>query len=321
MNQDTQQITVHQLVADLRSHKAVVYWFDLAICLTVLWGGLLWACMTQHVGLVVGLALAASFALYRAALFSHEISHFGKGTLPGFTLVWNALCGVPLLMPSFMLRSHVDHHRTASYGTANDPEYLPFAAYPQLKRSFWLGSALVPVSFMIRSCVVVPVAWFSPRMRRWLRGHMSFLVMNNAFRPSSAMQELSRFDKVCEAGCTVWIYGLLGLMASQLVPWRFGALLLLCMTVANLVNAWRTLATHRYALTCHTMNGLAQAQDSSTFTLPAIWGELVCPVGQRFHAAHHLLPYLPYHSLAQAHQRLLAVHWPGRDMYLQSLRQ
>jgi len=36
--------------------------------------------------------------------------------------------------------------------------------------------------------------------------------------------------------------------------------------------------------------------------LPLLWA----PVGLRYHALHHLLPNLPYHSLGAAHRRLLA---------------
>jgi fatty acid desaturase len=35
--------------------------------------------------------------------------------------------------------------------------------------------------------------------------------------------------------------------------------------------------------------------------LAPIWA----PVGLRYHALHHLLPSLPYHSLGEAHRRLM----------------
>ena len=34
--------------------------------------------------------------------------------------------------------------------------------------------------------------------------------------------------------------------------------------------------------------------------------ELWAPVGLRYHALHHLLPSMPYHSLGEAHPRLVA---------------
>ena len=48
-----------------------------------------------------------------------------------------------------------------------------------------------------------------------------------------------------------------------------------------------------------------QYRDSTN--VPAAFpGVLWAPVGLRFHALHHLLPRLPYHSLPEAHRRLSA---------------
>lgn len=307
--------SVHALVADLRAHRAVVYWLDFGLSALLFWLGLLYASVAGHGALEAIAVLAASFALYRAALFSHEVGHLGKGTLPGFAWGWNALCGVPIFFPSFMLKSHVDHHGVASYGTAQDPEYLPFAAYPQIKRMFWLGSLLVPWMFALRALVLVPAAWLHGGARAWLRAHMSYMTMNNAYKPSSDFQKLTRADKAVEAATTVWAIALLALLVAGWLPWRFAAMLLVCMTAANLLNAWRTLRAHQYTSTGQAMDAAAQLRDSTTFTLPALWGELLCPVGQRFHAAHHLFPYLPYHALAEAHRRVLASDWMGLDDY------
>jgi fatty acid desaturase len=35
------------------------------------------------------------------------------------------------------------------------------------------------------------------------------------------------------------------------------------------------------------------------------------PVGLRYHALHHLFPFLPYHNLGKAHARLMAQLPPG----------
>jgi len=45
---------------------------------------------------------------------------------------------------------------------------------------------------------------------------------------------------------------------------------------------------------------------------------LWAPVGLRFHALHHLLPGLPYHSLGTAHRRLLA-ELPADSPYRQTV--
>src|SRR3546814_17099824 len=43
---------------------------------------------------------------------------------------------------------------------------------------------------------------------------------------------------------------------------------------------------------------------SSDLPPPALLAPLWAPVGLRYHALHHLLPSMPYHSLGEAHQRL-----------------
>ena len=45
-----------------------------------------------------------------------------------FTIGWNLLCGIPMLMPSFFYENHIDHHNSHRYGTLRDGEYLPIGA-------------------------------------------------------------------------------------------------------------------------------------------------------------------------------------------------
>jgi fatty acid desaturase len=320
MTQNAPAISIHSLVADLRPHKAVLYWADFSLAIGLFWALLIFASFTDNTMVALLAVLVASLALYRAALFSHEVGHFGKLGVPGFAKVWNALCGVPIGLPSFMLKSHADHHSVASYGTSNDPEYLPFAAYPHAKLWFLVGSILVPWIFFLRALLLVPAAWMYAPACAWLRRHMSYMTMNNAYQPSSDFQRLTRLDLVVEAATVVWVYGLLVLLVTGWLPWRFGLLLFVCTTAANLLNAWRTLRSHKYNSVGMAMDIAAQLRDSTTFTLPALWGELICPVGQRFHAAHHLFPYLPYHALAEAHRRVMASNWVGLDDYKQTFR-
>ena len=51
-----------------------------------------------------------------------------KETETNFTIGWNLLCGIPMLMPSFFYENHIDHHNSHRYGTKRDGEYLPLGA-------------------------------------------------------------------------------------------------------------------------------------------------------------------------------------------------
>ncbi len=94
------------------------------------------------------LLLIAVAALYRAVLFIHEITHRAGRDLAAFAPVWNALVGVPLLVPSFLYEGvHTDHHRQRCYGTDADPEYLPFGRRsPALIIGSTLASLLAPLA-------------------------------------------------------------------------------------------------------------------------------------------------------------------------------
>ena len=54
------------------------------------------------------------------------------------------------------------------------------------------------------------------------------------------------------------------------------------------------------------MTVTAQYLDSVNVPPPGPLAELWAPVGLRYHALHHLLPSMPYHSLPEAHRRLSA---------------
>ncbi len=71
------------------------------------------------------LFVTSGMMLYRSALFIHEIVHLRTGTFRVFRFVWNMLAGIPLLVPSFLYYTHLDHHRRAHFGTERDGEYIP----------------------------------------------------------------------------------------------------------------------------------------------------------------------------------------------------
>jgi fatty acid desaturase len=322
LNLVQQKFSVHQLVLDLRHHQALIYWVDLVAAALVFWIGVVSVGFAPLSWPMVLLLMAfGSLALYRAALFVHEIGHFSRGTLPGFEAAWNVLVGWPLLFPSFFIQSHPDHHRMASFGTVGDPEYLPFAAAPRKMRIWFLASsALTPLILLVRAALVVPASWVWPPLRRWLRRHASRMTMNNLYQPASQAQQLSKWHEASEIMTTLfawsWVFG----VSAGAMPWGFALSVLVCMMLANLLNSWRTLHAHAYTSVGAATDFLGQLKDSTTFKLPAFLGEFLAPVGQRFHAAHHLFPYLPYHALAEADRRIKASEWDGKEIYLKTLR-
>ena len=118
------------IIKDLFRPSPAIYWADFLGTFVV--GSICYALVRRVLppwSIWQALAFAVAVVLYyRAALFVHELTHLRDGTFRWFRIVWNLLCGIPFLMPSFMYYSHVDHHTRKHYGTAHDGEYLPLAS-------------------------------------------------------------------------------------------------------------------------------------------------------------------------------------------------
>jgi fatty acid desaturase len=68
------------------------------------------------------------------------------------------------------------------------------------------------------------------------------------------------------------------------------------------------------------MTVTAQYLDSVNVPPPAPLSALWAPVGLRYHALHHLMPSMPYHSLGEAHRRLRLHLEPGTTFWQASHR-
>lgn len=287
--------------------NSVIYWSDLlassgigwaafAVGASVPWGSLTYVCAT----------MVAVLALLRAAIFIHEIAHFKEGTLPGFEVGWHLLVGFPLLLPSLMyVGSHNDHHRQQTFGTLGDPEYAPLAHWPHW-RILWfvLSVSFVPVLLWLRWGVVGPLAWALPPLRRLLVARASTLVINTTYRrPAPTGKQALRWTiQEVAVALTVWT-SVLGVYLGWL-PLRWMSQWYVVAAGMAMVNQVRTLAAHRYHNDGARLDTMAQLADS--VTLGGRLAGLTAPVGLRFHALHHLLPTVPYHSLGTLHRRLLA---------------
>lgn len=285
-----------------------IYWADMQASAAIGW-----TCLALSTQVSLGSAMhvlttvAAIFALLRAALFIHELTHVKPVQLPGFEGVWNALVGVPMMVPSLMyVGSHKDHHRRTAFGTNDDPEYAPIAHWSRLRIAFFvLTVAFVPVLLVLRWGVVGPVSRLVPPLRRLAVGKWSTLVINSSYtRPMPKGQQLVRWNYE-EAACAIWVWCLAGATAAGWIPLSWLAQWWLVAAGVLIVNQLRTLAAHGYENAGVPVDTEGQLLDSINLRWAPLT-VLVAPVGLRYHALHHYLPSLPYHSLGKVHRQLLA---------------
>jgi fatty acid desaturase len=292
-----------------------IYWADMLLSAALGWSTFA-AAMAVNGWTRAALLIVAAFALYRAVLFTHEITHLAPRDVPGFRAAWNAMVGVPLLVPSFLYEGvHVDHHRPKLYGTIGDPEYVPFGRRsPLVMISYVIASALVPIGLVLRFGVLAPLSWLLPPLRRLVVERMSALVINHEYVRRAP---LAADAIIQEAGACALIWAAAILVQLQRLPIRAIAAWFVVASVTSTINAVRTLAAHRYDHDDATeLTMVAQLLDTCTIarseaaghdggSIEAIWRALWAPVGLRYHALHHWIPSLPYHNLGRAH-RLLA---------------
>jgi hypothetical protein len=162
----------HAIVRHLLRRNPVRYFTDLAATMAVVY-------LTGFVYLRPGLSVlqfaagvACGCALFRAGMFIHEIQHMRRGEMTGFVVVWNLVCGIPMMLPSFMYANHRDHHDPRTYGTERDGEYCVFVTggIGQIAAHFLIGLVAPPV-LVLRFLVLGPLSLGWPRLRRIVLVH------------------------------------------------------------------------------------------------------------------------------------------------------
>jgi fatty acid desaturase len=313
----------HALVADLLVPRPARYWMDFGLTTVTAYAAFVLYVTARNGSLLQGATLiVAALAMYRAAVFTHEIAHRPAGSFGAFTAVWNAVCGVPLWMPSFLYGDHKGHHAKPAYGTRADPEYILVAWSGRARVAAFLSLALLyPILGFVRFLVLTPLALVARRLDRviWTRAS-SLYNMNEIYRRPYDAQARAPSRWVQEIAASAWAWIVVGLVATDRVSGSTLGKVYVVFLLWMAINQVRTVVAHRYSnRRGMPLSHLAQVVDTNTFArgkwLPHLWA----PLGMRYHALHHLLPTLPYHAMPQAHRRLIE-HLPPESPYRATAR-
>ncbi|MCH7629748.1 fatty acid desaturase family protein [Novosphingobium sp.] len=294
------------LTRDIASARPEIYWPDMLASAAIGYLALYGAITTTQPLAMVLLGALSAVALYRALLFIHELTHIHRDALPGFRFAWNLAVGIPVLIPSFMYENvHTLHHARTRYGTVEDPEYLPLALMkPWTLPVFALTALLLPIGLLIRSAVLVPLGAVIPPLRDLVWERASALSINPQYRRRKPEGDFARMVFWQELGASVWAWFVLGWSATH--DWRPLLVGIAVLSATAMLNQIRTLVAHLWENEGEVMSVTGQYLDSVNVPPPAMFTAIWAPVGLRYHALHHLLPSMPYHSLAECHRRLRA---------------
>lgn len=313
----------HELVRNLMTPNPWIYWLDFLFHVSLGWTAFILALQAP---LLSGSQLAgyavASFALYRAVIFIHELAHLKKGSFKAFRLCWNLVCGIPLLVPSFTYDGvHNDHHKRDVYGTREDGEYIPFARQrPVGMIGYVLLSFVLPLFFAGRFLLLTPLSYISPPLRKFSWSRASSLTIDLGYKRAADAIRNDRNWRAQEFAAFIFASIVIICVASGVMTYKVLVLWYAVTTLVFFLNSLRTLAAHAYRNPAdHKMSYAEQYLDSinvpGNLFLTALWA----PVGLRYHALHHLFPSLPYHNLGTA-QRRLAINLSDNTLYLETVR-
>ena len=313
----------HELVRDLMMPNPWIYWADFLFHITLGWAAFLTALYTPLFSVWQILSyLVAILSLYRAVIFVHELAHLKKGTFRTFRLVWNLICGIPLLVPSFTYDGvHSDHHKPDIYGTSKDGEYIPFATRnPMEMISHILLSFALPLLFIGRFLLLTPISYLIPSLRKIVWERMSSLTIDMNYRRAENTIRNDKNWRLQEFGAFLFVAAFMTFIALDLLPYQVLILwYIICMTIFFL-NSIRTLAAHAYQNPGeHRMSFAEQYLDSINISGNVFTTELWAPLGLRYHATHHLFMNMPYHNLGKAQHRLIN-GLSDNTIYLKTLR-
>ncbi len=311
-----------RIVGDFFRPNPWIYWTDFLVswtlgvaCFTLVrFPDLLTSNAAWHWPISIAAFVASALLYYRCSLFIHELVHIRADEFKAFRFVWNLLCGIPFLIPSFVYYTHIDHHRRKHYGTKEDGEYIPLATMPTWQILLYLSQVFViPIAAIVRWGLLTPLTWVSPPVRDWVHQHASSMIMDPKYIRPLPTRKVLRMIRVQEFCCFAFIWALAARMTvsygilfdKPLSPMFLVQAYLTGVFIVG-INALRTLGAHRWTHDgSREMTFVEQMLDSVNYPYHPLIGGLWAPIGLRFHALHHIFPTMPYHALATAHKRLM----------------
>lgn len=312
----------YALVRDLMTPNPWIYWLDFLFHITLGWAAFITTLHSSFLSIWQILACGVTaLAFYRSAIFIHELAHLKKGTFKVFRLVWNLICGIPMMIPSFTYDGvHNDHHKRDVYGTSMDGEYLPFATQrPSEMVRYVLLSFILPLLLVARFLLLTPLSYLAPPLRRLVWERASSLTINPNYKRAANAVRNDHHWRLQEFATFVFALTVVTGVALNVFPYQVLVLWYVIAVLVFILNSLRTLAAHAYRNPGnHTLELAEQYLDSINIPgnfLTGLWA----PVGLRYHATHHLFMSLPYHNLGKAQDRL--VHGlSDNTLYLQTVR-
>ena len=321
--QEKKEISIREareMVKSLMKPNPFIYWVDFLFHVVLGWCSFCFCYKADFFSPIQwALFFVSIFSFYRAAIFIHEITHLRKGTFYLFRVVWNLLCGFPLMIPSFLYQGvHNDHHNVKLYGTKGDGEYYPFVHEGRSKIIlFALASFFVPVLFFVRFVLLTPLSYCNKSLRRLVLKKISSLSINLNFqRTGPSLNAVDMWQAQEIATCLYgWFFILL--MLEGVLPYKILGLWFITFGGVFFINSLRTLAAHCYRYSGEEVLDISEQLLDSVNIPNSFLGVLWAPVGLRFHATHHLIPEMPYHSLGKTHQKLRE-QFSEKNLYIQT---
>ena len=312
-----------RIVKELHNPNPMIYWADFLISNSLGWAAVWYATISDYLSAPQLVAITvATVALYRAVLFIHELSHLKYGTFQVFRFIWNATCGLPLMVPSFTYAGvHIDHHKPQIYGTKEDGEYLPIGIESPWKLPLYILAGLfVGPVFAFRFIVLTPVSYIHPKLRAVIWRYASSLTVDLTYARPESTKRNDRTWFWQEWGTFLYGAAAVGAAYFGYLSLEFFAVWYAVVVLIFVLNGVRTLVAHAYKNPGdNRMSRTQEFYDSIDVPGKPYITTLWAPVGLRFHATHHLFPSMPYHNLGKARRKLIA-ELADNEPYLRSTR-